>query len=100
MAVQLRSKAASEESERAEIKRLVLRANQDLDLAGLSNTPKGGAGHRPSAAPKTGGYYSRGGGGSAARGGRDGKPSAAGGAARGRGRRYSAQQGRDRSTLD
>ncbi|KAK9907680.1 hypothetical protein WJX75_008040 [Coccomyxa subellipsoidea] len=102
MAVQLRSKAASEESERAEIKRLVLRANQDLDLAGLSSTPKGGAGHRPSTAAKTGGYYSRGGGGGggAARGGRDGKPSAAGGAARGRGRRYSAQQGRDRSTLD
>ena len=85
MAVQLRSKAASEETERAEIKRLVLRANQDLDLAGLASTPRGGAGRPPSVAAKTGGYYSRGGG-------------AAGGAGRGRGRRYSAQHGRETQT--
>ena len=34
MAVQLRSVAKHEEDERAEIKRLVLKANKDLDLAG------------------------------------------------------------------
>lgn len=34
MAVQLRSVARHEEDERAEIKRLVLKANKDLDLAG------------------------------------------------------------------
>ncbi len=50
MAVQLRNKAASEESERAEIKRLVLRAHRDLDLAG---TPRASAA-RPAAAPKSG----------------------------------------------
>ena len=53
MAVQLRNKAASEESERAEIKRLVLRANRDLDLAGLAGTPRAGTG-RPAAASKSG----------------------------------------------
>lgn len=82
IAVQLRNKAASEESERAEIKRLVLRANQDLDLAGMAGTPPQGAwavpDGRPGGAPaaKTGGYYSRGGSGG------------------GRGRRYSTQRGR------
>ncbi|CAL8462985.1 g2519 [Coccomyxa elongata] len=85
MAVQLRSKAASEESERAEIKRLVLRANRDLDLAGLGSTPRASAA-RPAAA---GGYYPRGSV-STSRGGRDtGRAATAG--SRGRGRRYSAQ---------
>ncbi|BDA48017.1 Regulator of nonsense transcripts 2 [Coccomyxa sp. Obi] len=88
MAVQLRNKAASEESERAEIKRLVLRANQDLDLAGLASTPRASAG-RPAAASKSGDYYSRGNA-AAGRGGRDSGRAAAA-SSRGRGRRYSAQ---------
>ena len=40
MAVQLRSVAKHEEDERAEIKRLVLKANKDLDLAGSAGELK------------------------------------------------------------
>lgn len=40
MAVQLRNVAKHEEDERAEIKRLVLKANKDLDLAGQADLPK------------------------------------------------------------
>jgi hypothetical protein len=40
MAVQLRSVAKHEEDERAEIKRLVLKANKNLDLAGQADLPK------------------------------------------------------------
>lgn len=105
MAVQLRSNAQSEENERAEIKRLVLQANKDLDLAGsaaAAAAPSGGRGSRgahqprfkPAAAP--GGYYARGGGSgsSAASPGRGRGRSTEGGRARGGGgRRYSAKQG-------
>ena len=52
MAVQLAAEARAEEDERAEIKRLVLRANADLDLAGASALPTQQA--PPPAPAKTG----------------------------------------------